>query len=53
MQLLASSGLGKGLSGVLKGDYGCRGHRGLLHRWGDRSSSLSTLPQWSFSDAHS
>ena len=28
MQLLAGSGLGKGLSSFLKGDHGCRGHRG-------------------------
>jgi hypothetical protein len=32
MQLLAGSGLGKGLSSFLKGDHGCRGHLRLLHR---------------------
>lgn len=32
MPLLASSGLGKGLSSFLTGDHGGRGHGGLLHR---------------------
>jgi hypothetical protein len=47
MQLLAGAGLGKGLSGLLKGDHGGHGHRGLLHRWVAGVSSLATLPQWS------
>jgi hypothetical protein len=47
MQLLAGSGLGKGLSRFLTGDYGCRGHQGLLHRGGENGSFRATLPPWS------
>lgn len=53
MQLLAGSGLRKGLSGFLKGDNGCRGHLGLFHSWAARRSSLANLPQWSLPDASS
>jgi hypothetical protein len=52
MQLLTGSGFGKGLSGFLKGDYGCHGHRELLHRWGKRVSCLATLPQWNPPEAY-
>jgi hypothetical protein len=51
MQRLAGSRLGKGLSGFCQGDYGCRGHRGFLHRWDERVSSLTTLPHGSPSEA--
>jgi hypothetical protein len=53
MQMLADSALGKGLSGLLKRDNGCRGHQGLLHRWVAGLSSLATLPQWSSPEAYS
>jgi hypothetical protein len=51
MQLLAGSGLGKGLIGFLKGENGCRGHLGFFHSWAEKLSFPVTLPQSSATEA--